>query len=159
MKDIRKPISWGRPTPFSKGTMAKELAPVRSRGEYEPVSRSILAQVAAILLHPLPRPICQACKTLLDIRRTQNFLDRNIFFPPQIVHLSRPLLPDDARQNRSSAANLSSPRITRLSLSFSVSFQRYKQKGKSFGEIRVKFLDVQIQFFFQSCIRSICIKL
>lgn len=79
MKDIRKPISWGRRFPREQW---RKSWPARSRGEYEPVSRWILVQVAAILVHPLPRPICQAWKSgPLDIRRTQSFEHRNIFSP------------------------------------------------------------------------------
>lgn len=118
MKDIRKPISWGRRFPREQW---RKSWPARSRGEYEPVSRWILVQVAAILVHPLPRPICQAWKSgPLDIRRTQSFEHRNIFSPnsPFIAATSagwRAPKPIIARQ------------FTHLSFSFSlsVSFARF----------------------------------
>lgn len=96
MKDIRKPISWGRRFPREQW---RKSWPARSRGEYEPVSRWILVQVAAILLCRVPyaRPGSPALWTFGERKVSST----GIFFP-QIVHLSRPLLPDDARQNRSS---------------------------------------------------------
>lgn len=61
---------------------------------------------------PLPRPICQPGNPPLP-----TFGQRKIrAFFPNSPNLSRPLLPDDARQNRS-PANLSTPPITHLSLS------------------------------------------
>lgn len=63
---------------------------------------------------PLPRPICQPGSPPLP-----TFGQRKIrAFFPNSPNLSRPLLPDDARQNRS-PANLSTPPITHLSLSLS----------------------------------------
>lgn len=112
--------------PIFQGNNGERVGIVRSRG-----NRFHAGFPGSSGGDPLPRPICQPGSPPLP-----TFGQRKIrAFFLNSPNLSRPLLPDDARQNRS-RANLSTPPVTHLSLSLSVSFilqgvNTRKNRGKS----------------------------